>query len=61
MNNLQKALLVFGAAGILFWIIKPKPKKSLEVGFNGVQEADPKERTKITTNSLITNITNCTK
>ena len=48
MTNLQKAIVVFGTAGLLFWIIKPKPKKSLEVGFNGVQEADPKERTKIT-------------
>jgi hypothetical protein len=48
MTNLQKAIVVFGTAGLLFWIIKPKPKKSLELGFNGVQEADPKERTKIT-------------
>ena len=47
MNNTQKTILILTLATITFFIVRKKPKKSLEVAFNGVEEKDPKERTPI--------------
>ena len=44
----KKAILVFGGAALLYWIFKPKPRKSLVVGNTAVQEVAPEERAKIT-------------
>lgn len=46
-DSAKKALFYFGSAFVLFWLFKPKSRKSLTVGKNDMTEADPKEREKI--------------
>jgi hypothetical protein len=47
-DSLKKAVFVFGVGYLIFWLFKPKVRKSFEVGKTAVQEVDPKERTPIT-------------
>lgn len=47
-ENTKKALFYFGVALIVFWVIKPKSRKSFEIGKNDMSEPDPKDREKIT-------------
>lgn len=46
-DNTKKALFYFGTAFLLFWIVKPKTRKSLEVGSKDMKEPEPKDREKI--------------
>jgi hypothetical protein len=46
-DSLKKAVFVFGVGYLIFWLFKPKVRKSFEVGKTAVQEVDPKERTPI--------------
>lgn len=47
-ESLKKAVFVFGVGYFVFWLFKPKSRKSFEVGKTAVKEVDPKERTPIT-------------
>lgn len=46
-ESLKKAVFVFGVGYLIFWLFKPKSRKSFEVGKTAVQEVDPKERKNI--------------
>lgn len=46
-DNAKKALFYFGTAFVLFWLIKPKHRKPLDVGSKEMKEPDPKDREKI--------------
>jgi len=47
-DSLKKAAFVFGVGYLIFWLFKPKSRKSFEKGKTAMQELDPKERTPIT-------------
>lgn len=47
-DSAKKALFYFSTAFVLFWLIKPKQRKSLDPAKNVMSEPDPKEREKIT-------------
>ena len=46
-ESLKKAAFVFGVGYLLFWLFKPKVRKSFELGETAVKEVEPKERTPI--------------
>ncbi len=48
-DNIKKAILIFGVGFVIYFIARPKQKKSLAAGDKSVKEDDPKERGKLKT------------